>query len=149
MNMTYADTTVYETTKEGVPSFTNIPEATDKNAKKIVVPDAPPPTTVPASATTNPATSAQQQTIEKQLQKVDDTEKQLNDQVELTQANLSQAQKNLDEARKAMDDGSYRVGNDQYINEDYIASLEAAADSARQQHSTARAAYDNYRNAHK
>ena len=147
-NFACADTTVYETKdKQGVPSFTNIPQPEDENAKKIVIPDVAVPDNQQQKSA--PVNNAQQQAINQELRQVDSTEQKLKAQLEQAQANVQQAQQDLEQARKAMADGTYRVAGDQFVDTDYIHHLEESVDNAKQQLATAENAYNNYRNANK
>lgn len=144
----FADTTVYETNEGGIPTFTNLPQSSDESAKKIVIPDAPEPNQSAVSPS-NKLSPSQDDQVAQQLQSIDATEQQLKNQLELTTTNVEQAQQNLDDAQKAMATGTYRVGNNEYIDQDYIHNLKESLANAKQQNSIAQQAYDSYRNQHK
>lgn len=144
-------TTVYETKDEsGVPSFSNVPSPQDANAKKIVIDDETPPASSDPTNTTQPAaTDKESQAITQQLQQVGQQSQALKDKADTAQASMAQAEANLQEAQKAMNDGTNRVGNDQFIDEDYIRHLQLLRDTAKQRATSASQTYNEYLQKHK
>ena len=139
-----AETTVYETLdNNGVPVFTNTPPKNDKVVKTINIDTSQ---LAPAESTE----SLENQQLQQENQQIN-TEAQAFAQkaaaakaaVDDAQSSVEQAEENLQQAQQAMDNGSYRVGNDQYVDQDYIAELEKLLAEAKDQLTAAQENYNN------
>ena len=91
----------------------------------------------------------QSSAIDKQLAETDATAQKYKDQVDAANANVAQAQKNLDDANKAMSDGTYRIGNDQFIDQDYIRNAQNMLNHAKQAAGVAQQQHNSYLQKHR
>lgn len=136
----FADTKVYETVDEqGIPSFSDQGTSSEHSFNVENMPD---PTSASTDQNGEPKWQTTDKAIDQKLHAQDEQLAELKLKLDMAQANVDRAQDNLDAANTAMDRGDYRVGNDQYIDEDYIKDLNRNLDQAKQQLSVAQEAYD-------
>ncbi len=143
----FGHNTVYETTdKQGTPSFSDTMPENGQEVKTLTLEELPPPTSP------SPDTIDRQQNLMNQDQQLDESLHQqasnldnLKQNMHNAQANLEQAEDNLAQAQEAMNSGNYRIGNDQFIDQDYIRDLQRSVDTAKQQLAVATEKYDHAR----
>ncbi len=166
----YADkTAIYETKNaQGVPTFSNVPTPDKSQAKKIIIEtqDPQPIAQVPVVESTAQTPTEQIEQVPAQpVNQIPNVEnfgqnnhtvgqqadqdrtklQKLKQQWEQAQAMEQQSLENLQKAKKSMEDGTYTVGGDQFINQDYLANLQESHNIAKQNTAVAQAAYEQQR----
>jgi len=134
--------TIYETDKNGVPTFSD--QASPSQSEQAITINAPEPT---SGNTNNQVTPQNQATaLTKQLKQQDQKLYELQQQLSEANAALESAKKSLEQAQTAQEQGKTTIGGDQFLDTDLIRHLQQNVAEAQANYQQALDAYNSYRN---